>query len=233
MAKGKHLFFYKDRIFALGDYVYSPERYGIFFEENFTLGVRESALDLCTGSGFFPILMAEKAERVIGIDINPFNVNAAKTNVLLNGVDNVEIRQGDLFEAVSPSEKFDLIVAWPPEFPTPPEKQRKDWSGIATEAGIDGRKIIDHVILNASKFLNQNGRLQILHAWYANIPKSLAMLNELGFDARITAEQYFSVGQISYERADHLKNIGFPLIERDDELVQYHAVVTAWWRQET
>lgn len=232
MAKGKHLFFYKDKIFSLGDHVYIPERYGIFFEENFILNPGESALDLCTGSGFFPILMSEKAERVIGIDINPFNVNAAKINVLLNGIENVEIRHGDLFEPINSSEKFDLIVAWPPEFPTPPEKQRKDWVGVATEAGIDGRKIIDHVILNASKHLNQNGRLQILHAWYANIPKSLAMLKELGFDARVTVEQFFSVGQISYERADHLKNIGFPLIERNGELVQHHAVVTAWWKQE-
>lgn len=214
----------------LNDHVYSPERYGIFFEENFIFNAGESALDLCSGSGFFSILMAEKAKKVIGIDINPYNVNAAKTNALINEVENVEFRQGDLFDAITSSEKFDLIVAWPPEFPTPPEKQRKDWVGIATEAGIDGREIINKIINNASKFLNHNGRLQILHAWYANIPQSISMLNELGFDASITAENYFSVGQISYERADHLRNIGFPLIERNGELVQYHAVVTAWWK---
>lgn len=231
MAKGRHLFIYKDKIFLLDDWVHGPDRYSLFLEENISIDRDDIALDLVTGSGFHAIMMAEKASKVVGVDINPHCVKCAKRNVLLNGLEDiVEIRCGDLFEAIEPEEKFDLIVAWPPVFPTPTGRERNDWFGIATEGGEDGRKITDRIIRGAARFLRQNGRLQILHAWYNNIPKSIEMLRALGFRVEITAETYFPVGQLSYERAAYLEKIGFPLIERNGELVQYHAVVTAWWR---
>lgn len=229
MAKGKHLFFYKDKLFILSDNVYHPEKYSIFFEEHINITGGDSVLDLCTGSGFLAIMVSDKVKKVTAIDINPFSVDCAILNVKLNELTNVEVRLGDLFEAVDQSEKFDLIISWPPIFPTPVEKRRKDWVGIATEGGEDGRSVIDKIILNASKFLNKNGRLQILHAWYANIEKSMEMLKNNGFNVSVTAECYFPLGQISYERAEHLTTLGYPPIERDGQLLQYHALITASW----
>lgn len=75
-------------------------------------------------------------------------------NVLINHVENiVSIREGNLFEALHPTEQFDLIVGWPPQMPTPPEKERTDWYGLANFGGIDGRKVLDAIILGAKDIL--------------------------------------------------------------------------------
>ncbi len=221
---------YKDKIFLIDDHVLEPDQYSIFLEQNLKINVGDLVLDLVTGSGFHAIMMSDKARKVIGVDLNPDCVKCARRNVLLNNAEEVvEIRAGNLYEAIESNEKFNLIVAWPPQFPASPEKKRNDWYGIATEGGKDGRDVIDKIILGAPDFLRKNGRIQILQAWYSNVPQSLDMLRSLGFDAEITAEAFFPVGHLSYERATYLEDIGFPLIEKDGKLVQHHSVITGWW----
>jgi release factor glutamine methyltransferase len=233
MPKGKNIFFYKGKIFVIEEYVQGPDTYSLFLEESLIIHSGEVALDIVTGTGFHAIMMAEKASKVVGVDINAVSVRCAKINVLLNDVEGiVDVRQGDLFDAIMPSEKFNLIVAWPPVLPTPLEKERHDWLGIANEGGRNGRKIIDRIISQSNRFLKTGGRLQLLQPWYTNIPLSIDMLNRLGFRAELSATAEFPVGQLSFERAFYLKELGFPLLEKDGELRQQHFVITAWWDHE-
>ena len=145
---GIRLFVYKERVFTLGDCIQPPDVYSIFLEQNILIADGDIALDITTGSGFHAIMMADRAKQVVGIDIDVNNVKCAKRNVLLNELENkVQIRTGDLFSAIDSEEKFDLIVAWPPVLPTPPQKERNDPIGITNNAGIDGRKYIDQIII--------------------------------------------------------------------------------------
>ncbi len=228
MDEGKWLFIYQNYLFLIGEGVQAPDHYSLFFAENFLLNPGETALDLTTGSGFHAIMLASRASRVVGVDINPLCVRCARHNVLLNGLEKiVEIRQGDLFSALSSEERFDLIVAWPPLLPTRPGKERNDWFGVANEGGPDGRRVIDRIIAGVAFFLRPNGRLQLMQPWYTDIDKSLQALRVIGFEVAITAERYFPVGVLSYERAEYLAEIGFPLIEQDGQLLQHHALITA------
>jgi methylase of polypeptide subunit release factors len=78
----------------------------------------ETALDLGCGSGVSALLLADRAAKVIATDINPRAATLARFNVALNGLDNVEVRFGDMFEPLA-GESFDLVVSQPPFVPSP------------------------------------------------------------------------------------------------------------------
>jgi methylase of polypeptide subunit release factors len=71
------------------------------------------ALDLGTGNGLQAVLAARHANRVVGTDLNGRALGFARFNAVLNGIDNLELREGDLFEPVA-GEVFDLVVCNPP-----------------------------------------------------------------------------------------------------------------------
>lgn len=228
MGAYRKMLFYKDKLLVLASGVYEPNRYTFFFEEHIDVRAGDVVLDLVTGSGFFPVVLAETASRIVGIDINKSCVDNARMNAALNGYEEkIDIRLGSLFEPVPRDEKYDLIIANPPEFPTPPEKERDDWFGLASLAGRDGRKVIEGILPKLQDYLKPGGRFQMWHAWYANIPKTLQQLEDLGFETELTAEKYFSVGFLSFERATYLETIGFPLLNLDGKLMQHHAIITA------
>ena len=91
-------------------------------------GVRkgERAIDLGTGTGIIPILLAAKTEgsRFIGLEIRPEAADMAKRSVLLNDLgDRVEIVQGDLRNCTGWTENreplfapgsFDVVTSNPP-----------------------------------------------------------------------------------------------------------------------
>ena len=80
-------------------------------------------LDLGTGTGVLAVAAAEFGHRVVATDIDPEAVRCARINVLLNDLaERVDVRQGDLFEAVS-GERFDLVVANPPYYSGEPSSR--------------------------------------------------------------------------------------------------------------
>lgn len=99
--------------------VFNPKlfRTGPFLAEVFEdqpLAPEASVLDLGTGSGIGAMTAARRAARVVAVDINPEAVRCARINAQLNDVeDQVEVRQGDLFEPVR-GETFDVILFNPP-----------------------------------------------------------------------------------------------------------------------
>lgn len=80
--------------------------------------VRE-ALDLGCGNGVLALLLAGCSGRVVATDANPRALALARFNCAVNGIENVELRLGDLFEPVA-GERFDLIVSQPPFCARPP-----------------------------------------------------------------------------------------------------------------
>ena len=75
-------------------------------------------LDLGTGSGVVGVLAQSAGAAVVGIDIDPRAVAAARQNGLK------DVRAGDLFDPV-PNERFDLICWNPPYFPA---RKQRPWS---------------------------------------------------------------------------------------------------------
>ncbi len=78
----------------------------------------ETVVDLYCGAGTIGLTMADKAKRVLGIEIVPQAVDNAKRNAEINGIDNAEYFCGDAFEGAKELEKRgitpDVVILDPP-----------------------------------------------------------------------------------------------------------------------
>jgi len=81
---------------------------------------RGRALDCFTFQGGFALSMAPACESVLGLDVSPEAVTAARRNAELNGATNVEFREANVFDALreleEAGESFDTVVLDPPAF---------------------------------------------------------------------------------------------------------------------
>ena len=139
-----------------------------------TLTVRDnlrSALDVGTGSGIQAIWAARHCERVVAVDINPRALNLAAFNAHLNGVDNVEFRQGNLFEPVA-GERFDLIVSNAPYVVSP------DTRYAFRDGGLESDAFCKRLVKESAAHLEEGGFAELLISWilvdedWASRPKS-------------------------------------------------------------
>ena len=120
-------------------------------------------LDLCAGSGCIGIACALEltSSRVTLAELSPSAVAIAGRNVALHRVtDRVDVRQGDLFEAVRGA-RFDLIVSNPPyvdanDFDALPPEYRHEPT-LALKAGTDGLDIVRRILADASEHLTERG----------------------------------------------------------------------------
>ena len=74
-------------------------------------------LDLCTGSGCILLSLLNYSNRSVGVgtDLSEKAIEVARRNAQKLGLtDRSDWRCGDLFEAVRPAERFDIIVSNPP-----------------------------------------------------------------------------------------------------------------------
>jgi methylase of polypeptide subunit release factors len=118
----------------------------------------ERALDVGTGSGVQAILAARHAERVVATDLSPRALAFAAFNLALNGVENVELREGSFFEPVE-GERFGLVVSNPPFVVSP------DLSITYRDAGLRGDAVSELVVREAAAHLEPGGFAHILVAW--------------------------------------------------------------------
>jgi methylase of polypeptide subunit release factors len=116
------------------------------------------ALDLGTGCGIQALLAARHAERVVATDVNPRALAFTSFNAALNGIDTVELREGDGFEPVA-GERFDLIVANPPYVISP------DAAYAYRDSGLPADELCRRVVAGASERLAEGGFAHVLVSW--------------------------------------------------------------------
>ncbi len=129
---------------------------------------RLQILDLCTGSGCLALALARAFPEALvsGVDISETAINYAVRNADVNRIKNVSFLKGHLFEPVSRSHKFDLIISNPPYIKKDDIKELqpeiKDWEPIdALDGGSDGLDYYREIIPSAGKFLHDNGILML------------------------------------------------------------------------
>ncbi len=121
----------------------------------------QRALDLGTGNGIQAILLARSSEHVVATDLNPRAIAYARFNAALNGVTNIEFRQGDLFEPVA-GERFGLAVANPPYVISP------ETSFTFRDSVLGGEAISAQVVVGMSDVLEEGGHATVLVSWDAS-----------------------------------------------------------------
>jgi len=117
-------------------------------------------LDLGCGAGTVGLVLARHAESVVGTDINPRALSLARLNAAINGIGNIEFRQGDCFDPVA-GESFDLIASQPP-FVARPEAAR---NATYLYGGPRGDELPMRIVAGVCAHLAPQGRAVLLVEW--------------------------------------------------------------------
>jgi ubiquinone/menaquinone biosynthesis C-methylase UbiE len=73
-------------------------------------GPFRSFLDLGTGTGRVLSLMADRAQRCVGVDLSPSMLSVARANIERAGHRNVQLRHGDIYALPVERDGYDVIV---------------------------------------------------------------------------------------------------------------------------
>ncbi len=118
----------------------------------------ERALDVGTGSGVHALLAARHAKHVIATDVNLRALAYTELNAGLNGMRNIETREGSLFEPVE-GERFDLIACNAPYVVSPETR----WA--YRDGGFEADEVSQRVVALAAEHLNDGGYASLLVSW--------------------------------------------------------------------
>jgi release factor glutamine methyltransferase len=181
--------FFEDWVFCVLENVYEPAEDSFLFAENLAVGEGDVVLDMGTGCGILGVVAAEKAAKVVAVDVNPYAVRCAKENAKLNGVlDRMFFVQGDLFSAIRIGERFDLVLFNAPYLPS---ESGEDGSllGRAWSGGVAGRQVVDGFIREVPKYLKRCGRVFLMQSSLSGLSETLRKFEENGLKASVVAEQ--------------------------------------------
>ena len=118
----------------------------------------ERALDVGTGSGVHALLAARHSKHVIATDVNLRALAYTELNAGLNGLRNIETREGSLFEPVE-GERFDLIACNAPYVVSPETR----WA--YRDGGFEADEVSQRVVALAAEHLNDGGYASLLVSW--------------------------------------------------------------------
>jgi ribosomal protein L3 glutamine methyltransferase len=131
-------------------------------------GKVDRILDMCTGSGCLAILaaLAFPAARVDAVDLSSDALNVAARNIQDYGfADRISLVASDLFGALPPASRYDLIIANPPYVATgevaafTPEYRAEPV--MAHLGGIDGLDLVHRIVAAAPDRLTPGGTLVV------------------------------------------------------------------------
>lgn len=139
------------------------------------------ALDIGTGSGVHALLAARHAREVVATDVNRRALAYTELNAALNGLRNIECREGSLFEPVQ-GETFDLITCNAPYVVSPETR----WA--YRDGGFAADQLSERVVQTAAEHLNDGGYAALLVSWLgyretAPDARALEWVEQTGCDA--------------------------------------------------
>ncbi len=112
----------------------------------------EEVLEVGCGSGALTVLLAERARRVVAVDVSKKALACTVANLSALGLmEKAEVRLGSLYTPLKPGEVFDVVVSNPPYLPTPMKEGM--WG-----AGL-GLELLRDLALGAARHLKPGGRL--------------------------------------------------------------------------
>ena len=147
---------YLKRIFVVPKEVFPPAWMSKLLGKSILEIVKKGdrVLDMGTGCGVKAILAASRSTNFVAVDINPFAVDAGKSNPRRNGVaDRIEFIQSNLFESVKGW--FDLIIFDPPfRWFTPRDLREMSFADENFES-------MNAFFENVKNYLSEKGRILI------------------------------------------------------------------------
>ena len=171
------------------DYI-GGQKTGFFLDQKYNrraaaaLAPGRHILDCCTHTGAFALNCAKAgAAHVTAVDISKDAVELTRRNAALNGLDNVDVLQADVFDLLTDLAKekkhpYDYIILDPPAFTK---------SGATVKNAYRGYKEIN---LKAMKLLPRGGYLATCSCSHFMTPNLFCqMLREAAADAAVSLRQ--------------------------------------------
>ena len=121
-------------------------------------------LDLGTGTGVMPLLMADEVKEIHAVELNPVMADLARRNVILNKLEEkIFVAEGDYrgIKDLYKPESFDLVIANPPYRPLL-QGQLNNLSGVA-RARHEITATLADVVAAARYALKYHGRFAMVH----------------------------------------------------------------------
>lgn len=127
------------------------------------------AVDIGTGSGAIALSLAHEGpfERVVATDVSADALALARENATRLGLsDLVEFREGALFDALAPDERFDVVVSNPPYIDEADRDtlapEVRDWEPErALFASGGGLEVIEALVAGAPAHLREGGLIAL------------------------------------------------------------------------
>lgn len=181
-------------------------------------GPGRSVLDLCAGSGALAVTAAQAGADVTAVDLSRRAVLAARGNARRNRV-RVRVLRGDLFAPVA-ARRFDTIVCNPPYLPSALARPPRRGAGRATEAGPDGRLLLDRICAGAPRHLCPGGSVLLVHSSLCDVEGTCSRLRDGGLVAEVVTRRRGPLGPLLSARAELLAERGLLADgESEEELV--------------
>jgi hypothetical protein len=117
-----------------------------------------ATLDLGTGSGVQALLAARHSQRVVGVDLNPRALDFGRFNALLNGLPQIELREGSMLDPVEDG-PFGLVVSNPP-YVISPESQY-----IFRDTDLPADSFCRELVRRMPELLEEGGFGHLLVGW--------------------------------------------------------------------
>lgn len=125
---------------------------------------RQQVLELGTGTGVIPLIMADEVAHVEAVELSPVMADLAARNVWMNELEQkITVREGDYrtIRCMYPAESFDVVLANPPYRPVA-HGQANKIQGVA-RARHEFTATLDDVVTAARYALKFGGRFVMVH----------------------------------------------------------------------
>ena len=179
-----------DFIINTDDNVYIPAEDSYLLADNLEIKSGQSVLEIGTGSGIVAMYASRLTDSITVTDINFDACELARKNFEENGIENIEILFGNMFEPVQ-NRKFDVILFNTPYLPTEDGEVLESNLNYAFDGGLDGRKVIDLFLNEVGNHLNDRGIVQMIQSSLSGNDETLDRFDEMGFIAEIAASEHF------------------------------------------
>lgn len=161
--------------------VFDPSFFDSHLLANYLRNTRiklKHVLDMGTGCGIQAIFVADKSEKILGIDISDYAIKNAKLNVKIHKLENkIKIKKSNLFSNIN--EKFDLILFNPPFFS---KKLNSDLEQTITDYKYSSLK---RFFKNVRNYLKKNGKIILVFSDEGNINYLNKIIKNCKFNFKI------------------------------------------------
>ncbi len=189
-------FNFKDLQIYIHNEVYEPSEDTFLLVNAIDIKKSERFFEIGTGTGIISLFLAKKGFDGVCCDINPIAVELVKKNYLTNQLKllaSLDIRLGDMFNALSLDEKFDVIIFNPPYLPTEPDEYvgGSGWFDKAVSGGVDGLSVTIRFLENVSGFLKEKGRAYFVFSSLSDKEKLHKIIDKNKLEYEVVSKNQF------------------------------------------